>query len=94
MTASQILNALGTVLDLDDETLTEIGEADAAYFEEAREQLLKALRDWNEDQQIPVCLGCGSPLVDWIATVSECGWRCQNCGTIEDRVGDGRRTAA
>ncbi len=91
MNAMQLLEAVGNTLDLDAPTLTEIGQADAVYFEEARELLLKALRDWNEDQKIPVCLACGSPLVDWVATLA--AWRCQKCGAIEDRAGDGRRSA-
>ena len=88
----RLMEALGTVLDFDQSMLAEIGQADPAYFEEAREQLLKGLRDWNEDQKIPVCLNCGSPLVDWVAALA--AWRCQKCGAVEDRTGDGRRSAA
>jgi hypothetical protein len=94
MNATRLVEALGKALDFEESMLTEIGQADPAYFEEARELLLKGLRDWNEDQKIPVCLACGSPLVDWIETASECGWRCQKCGAVEDRTGDGRRAAA
>jgi hypothetical protein len=94
MNAMRLIEAVCKALDLDNAILAEIGQADPAYFEEARELLLKGLRDWNEDQKTPVCLNCGSPLVDFIATASECGWRCRNCGAVEDRTGDGRRSAA
>jgi hypothetical protein len=87
----QLIESLAGALNLDLETLERIGQADRSYFEEAREKVLRALANWDQDQQIPVCFHCGSPRVDWFETVSDCGWRCQDCGSVEDAVAQGRK---
>ncbi len=101
--AERLIEALGDVLDLSTPTLQEIGRADPNYFTEPREKLLEALKAWGEDRNIPVCLACGSPRVDWIewggatpapdggAEAQGCGWCCQDCGAIEDTTGEERR---
>lgn len=89
--AERLIENLGNVLDLDNATLTEIGQAGPEYFKEAREKLLESLKAWDDGQKIPVCLYCGSPKVDFVdATAS---WRCQDCGAVEERAGEGRKAA-
>jgi DNA-directed RNA polymerase subunit RPC12/RpoP len=68
-----------------------VGQADPSYFQEVREQLLKALANWDDDQKTPVCLHCGSARVDWIEATAS--YRCQDCGAEEERAGEGRKAA-
>lgn len=85
------LEALAEHLGLELETLERISQAGPEYFETAREEVLKALRNWDADQKIPVCLYCGSPKVDWIEATAS--YRCQECGAEEERAGEGRKAA-
>ncbi len=99
--AEGLVEAVADTLGLDLRTLERIGQAQPEYFQDAHERILDALADWEDDQKVPVCLNCGSPRVDWVegdfptgvpGEISrECGWRCQDCGAIEDLIGKGRK---
>ena len=91
MTDSELILSLSWALDIDPRTLERIGQAEAPYFTEARQCIMDALRAWDEDSTVPVCLCCGSPRVDWVQRTAL--YRCQDCGAEEDRAGNARKGA-
>ncbi|HUX15921.1 MAG TPA: hypothetical protein VMW52_05575 [Phycisphaerae bacterium] len=90
-TSEQILEALGDVLDLGIETIEQLGQAEPEYFSEARPALLKALRNWQDDQLVRFCLHCGGRRLEWLE--AEAAWCCQDCGAIDEDAGKASRAA-
>jgi DNA-directed RNA polymerase subunit RPC12/RpoP len=90
-TTEQLLEAVAEHLGLEIETLERVGLADPLYFRAARQEIAQALKYWDDDQKIPVCLYCGSPRVDWIEETAS--YRCQVCGSEEERAAEGRKVA-
>ena len=89
--ADRLLQELSFALDLSTEGLRRLSQANPRYLEEARREIADALKLWDDDQTVPACLACGSPRVDWID--AQALYRCQDCGSEEERVAKIRRAA-
>jgi predicted RNA-binding Zn-ribbon protein involved in translation (DUF1610 family) len=89
--AQELLDLVGSALDLGPEVLEHITQAEPHYFSDARQELLKALSRWDDDHTVPACLSCGSERVDWVDALAM--YRCQDCGAQEERTSRTRKAA-
>jgi hypothetical protein len=57
---AELVEALQSALDMDLATLTRLAAVPASYLEDAREELMQAVRNYEEDaEEGPRCAGCG-----------------------------------